>query len=217
MDLRHPLRSLVPSLDWAVLEVLVATHSSLGASQIARLAARGTRAGHAPILDRLVAHGIVDAEPGNQGFLYRLNRDHMLAPVIVTAAGVRAELLRRLSSAVEALDPRPIHASLFGSFARGDAGEDSDIDLLLVTAHPDGLDAWDAQIERLAGDVHRWTGNRAQILAFDAERVRQLGRQEEPIVSDWVADGLVLTGEPIDRLLGSLPKLKPVAQARARR
>jgi hypothetical protein len=40
-----------------------------------------------PILDRLVRHGLVIAEPANQGFLYRLNRDHLLAPSILQAAG----------------------------------------------------------------------------------------------------------------------------------
>ena len=54
MDLSFPLRSLVPSLDSAVLEVLAGTESALSATQIAHLADRGTRQGQALVLDRLV-------------------------------------------------------------------------------------------------------------------------------------------------------------------
>jgi hypothetical protein len=87
VDLQRPLRSIVPSLDWAVLEMLSSTESGLGSSQIARLSNEGSRSGQVPILDRLVRHGLVIAEPANQGFLYRLNRDHLLAPLILQAAG----------------------------------------------------------------------------------------------------------------------------------
>ena len=65
MELQHPVCSLVPSLDWAVLEVLVATQSSLGVSQIARLSSSGSRKGHAAVLDRLVNHGLVIAQPAH--------------------------------------------------------------------------------------------------------------------------------------------------------
>ena len=96
MDLQHPLRSLIPSRDWAVLEVLAATQSGLGASRIAQLSAEGSRTGQVTILDRLVEHGLVIAEPANHGFTYRLNRDHLLAAAVLSAAGVRAALLTRL-------------------------------------------------------------------------------------------------------------------------
>ncbi len=147
MDLRHPLRSLVPSLDWAVLEVLAGTESGLGASQIARLSYDGSRSGQAPILDRLVRQGLVIAEPANQGFLYRLNRDHLLAPAILHTAGIRGRLLELLGERVRQLTPMPLHASVFGSFARGEAGEESDIDLLLIAATDQDVREWESAIE----------------------------------------------------------------------
>jgi predicted nucleotidyltransferase len=38
----------------------------------------------------------------------------------------------RLEEVAQALDPHPSHVSVFGSFARREAGPDSDIDLLVV-------------------------------------------------------------------------------------
>ena len=53
------------------------------------------------------------------------------------AAQVDDELLQRMTTAlVEAADPEQV--ILFGSHARGDAGPDSDVDLIVVEAEPFG-------------------------------------------------------------------------------
>jgi predicted nucleotidyltransferase len=67
-----------------------------------------------------------------------------------------AELLRRL---VPAYQPERVY--LFGSRARGEAGPDSDYDLLLVV--PDDASA-DRQRSRLAYEVLRGTGVAADVL-----------------------------------------------------
>jgi predicted nucleotidyltransferase len=202
MDLQHPLRSLVPSRDWAVLEVLAATQSGLGASQIARLSHAGSRSGQATILDRLVEQGLVIAEPAPLGFLYRLNRDHLLAPAVLQAAGLRSVLLERLREAVEQLSPGPVHASVFGSFARGEANDDSDIDILLIARSDQDVADWNTQIDQLDERVQLWTGNRCSCMSFSVERALQLVKQKEPIVDGWVNDGLILIGDPVQDILG---------------
>lgn len=191
----------MPSLDWAVLEVLAGTQSGLGASQIARLSARGTRAGQAAVLDRLVAHGIVEAEPANQGYLYRLNRDHLVAPAILQVATLRSELLRRIAAGIASLDPAPVHASVFGSFARGEAGETSEIDILVIASEELDIDDWDSTIEQLGSDVRRWTGNRCQFLTVSVARARELAQAHEAIVANWLEDELRLAGEPLSSIV----------------
>lgn len=201
MDLQHPLRSLIPSRDWAVLEVLAATQSGLGASRIAQLSAEGSRTGQVTILDRLVEHGLVIAEPANHGFTYRLNRDHLLAAAVLSAAGVRATLLTRLKEEVARLNPAPVHASVFGSFARGEADIKSDIDLLLLAEDEQGLHRWEPQVDRFQTLVQRWTGNRCSCLMFSVHRARRLAATDEPIVDNWRTDGLLLLGDPLDQVL----------------
>ena len=73
VDLTSPLRTLAPSLESAVLEVLAGTESGLSATAIARLAPRGSRQGQYTVLTRLVDHGLVLADPSSTGALYRLN------------------------------------------------------------------------------------------------------------------------------------------------
>src|SRR5664279_3861208 len=124
VDLTSPLRTLAPSLESAILEVLAGTESALSASTIARLSRRGTRQGQWTVLTRLVGHGLVLADPSSTGSLYRLNREHVLAPAVLSAVAARQEVLRRLTAAVANLGP-VASAAVYGSFARREAEEDS--------------------------------------------------------------------------------------------
>lgn len=206
MDLTSPLRTLIPSLDSAVLEVLAGTSSGLSATQIARLSDRGTRGGQHAVLNRLVEHGVVIAEPANTGFLYRLNRDHLLAPSILAAVSANAELFSRLALACQNLTPVPIHASVFGSYARAQATPTSDIDLMLVI--DDGVDQhgehWTAQVEDLEDRVLRWTGNRLETLVLSVGRLREVVQAGEPLVETWSADARTLLGPRPHDLIASV-------------
>lgn len=211
MDLSSPLRSLAPGLDSAVLEVLAGTESGLGASRIARLAPRGSRAGQLPVLNRLVHHGLVLAEPANQGYLYRLNREHVLAGPVLAAATARVTIIERLTAAVQQLQPAPVHASLFGSFARGEAGPESDIDLLVITPDASLGEEWDEQLHALGDRVEAWTGNRLEHVVLSRDRLGAVVRAREPVVDSWLEESLTLQGETLDTLVSGL------SSARARR
>jgi hypothetical protein len=188
-----------------VLEVLARTESGLSASKIARLSSRGTRAGQLPVLNRLVEHGLVSADPANTGFLYRLNREHVLAPAVLAAATARQEILGRLTASILGLLPVPVHACVFGSFARGEAGVHSDLDLLLMT--DDDLDthdpAWTGQVQGLGEQVLAWTGNRVETLTFTRSRLSEVIAHDEPIVASWLADSLPVHGPSIETLVAS--------------
>ena len=214
MDLKHPLRTLVPSLDWAVLDVLASTQSSLGVTQIGRLSSAGSRMGHVAVLARLVEHGLVVAEIANHGSLYRFNREHILAPAVLLALGLRAELLERLADEAGQLVPAPVHASVFGSFARGQAGTDSDIDVLLLAQSDADAEAWEPRIEQFENRVRRWTGNRCRCLVFTVARARELARDGEPIVVNWMTDGVPLGGPPLAALLDARGRRSNVSRQR---
>lgn len=196
MDLAAPLRSLIPSLDSAVLEVLAGTASGLSATQIARLSSRGTRAGQHAVLNRLVEHGLVLAEPSNTGSLYSLNREHLLAPAVLAAMNAGEEFFSLLTRRCESLAPLPAHVSVFGSHARAEATASSDIDLMvIVDDEVDIHDArWSDQVEDLEDQVLRWTGNRLETLVLSMTRFRAVVRAGEPLVATWAADARTVVG-----------------------
>jgi predicted nucleotidyltransferase len=203
VDLTSPLRSLIPSLDSAVLEVLAGTESGLSASQIARLSARGTRAGQGVVLDRLVQHGLVIAERANTGYLYRLNRAHVLSPAVLGAVGARQEILDRLRTATAALDPMPVSVALYGSFARRQAGPGSDVDLLLVLdeAFDRHADRWQAQLDGLEQQVLAWTGNGLEVLQLSTRQLADAVAAREPLMQSLLDEAVTLQGRDVADLL----------------
>jgi predicted nucleotidyltransferase len=134
MDLSDPTRALTSSLDGAVLAALAVAGKPMTVSQVAAQAARGSEIGIRRCLGRLVEQGIVRATWMGRNQVHELNRDHIAAPVALLLAGLRGELWSRLRAEVGGWRPRPLSACVFGSAARGDGDEGSDIDLLLV--HP---------------------------------------------------------------------------------
>jgi predicted nucleotidyltransferase len=155
------------------------------------------------VLERLAEHGLVLAEPTNNGHMYRLNRDHVLAQPLLQATNARREALDRLTAAVRGLHPPPLHVSVFGSFARHEGTERSDIDLLIVTAdEADGSDEqWQEQMRELEDRVLSWTGNRLEVLVLSRDHLRAVAEAGEPILDSLRSQALTLHGPDISSLL----------------
>lgn len=203
MNLSNPVGSLIPSMDGVVLGVLAGTHSALGPTRIHELSHRGSRAGVSLALGRLVDQGLVLAEPTNYGHTYRLNRDHVLAPAALAAAEARDEFLQRLTAACHSLYPAPLSAALYGSVARRESDDASDIDLLVVV--DDTLDRhapeWTDQTDELTRRVHAWTGNRLEPIVVDANHLAGLAIAGDPLTLSLREDAVTLVGRDLRDLL----------------
>lgn len=203
MDLTHPVRAMVPTLDGPVMEVLARTTRPLTGREVHRLAGVGSASGTRLALGRLVTQGLVHAEDRSSGTFYRANRDHLAWPAVQQLAGLRTALLDRLKGEVRLWKPRPVHASLFGSAARGDGGAESDIDILLV--RPDGIaedeSPWADQVDNLRRQVRAWTGNACQAFEVDLPRLEHYRRVGDPLITAFNRDGITLTGPDVRSLL----------------
>jgi predicted nucleotidyltransferase len=134
MDLSDPTRAVTATLDGAVLVVLATAGKPLTVGQVAQHAVRGSEIGIRRSLARLVEQGIVRATLMGRNQVHELNRDHIAASVATALADLRPQLWQRFRDDLGRWKPRPLYACIFGSAARGDGNESSDIDLLLV--HP---------------------------------------------------------------------------------
>jgi len=207
VDLSFPLATIAPTLDAGVLQVLAATTAGCTAAEVHRRLGRGSDEGVRKVLARLVVQGVVLVETPARYPIYRLNREHLAAPHIEALSKVRGELVGLIRSEVADWEVEPIHAGLFGSFARGTADAESDIDVLLVRpeALVDGDDvAWLEQVGRLDQHISAWTGNAAQIIDLTPATLSQMARDADPLVDSWRADDIVLQGESILDLLRRL-------------
>ena len=203
MDLAMPLAVVTPTLDAAVLHALAATTARASGAQVHRMAGTGSPDGVRRVLTRLAAQGIVLAEEHPNATLYLLNRDHVAADAVVALTRLRTTIIDRITDALSHWSPEPVHASLFGSFARGEATTASDIDIVVVIG-PAGAadqDARAAQIDQLTADVLRWTGNRGHIVDPTPDILTAMIAAEDPLLASWRADHIHLMGTRLLDLL----------------
>ena len=204
MDLSEPGRGLAGGLTMPILRALAGRSSPATASQLTRVAEVGTEAGVRRALQRLAAHGVCLSEDVGGRVVYTLNYDHLLYDAVSALLDADRELPQRLRSALTAWDPPPVSAVLFGSAARRDGDEESDVDLLLVRP-PLRTEArkreWVRQVHELRAAVRSWTGNRLQVLDWSSLVLRRHERSNEPLVEALVDEGIWVAGSRLASLL----------------
>ncbi len=207
MDVSHPIRAAIPSLDGPVLEVVAGTTVALTARKIHRLCTTGSYSGVRKVLLRLVRQGILIADERGNATYFSANRDHLAWPAIESLARLRPALLAWLRERFEGWMVPAVHASLFGSTARGDGDEQSDIDVLAV--RPDELDStaeerWQVQLDALREGVRATTGNRCQVFEVTASGLREHVKARDPLITEWRRDAVHLAGADLGPLLRTL-------------
>lgn len=189
MDVSMPITTVVPSLDGPVLAALASTTTPMGLAEVHSRAGRGSKSGVRSVLLRMIEEGLVLEVPGG----HLLNRDHLASHAIELLATLHGELAGRIRSVVEDWPTPPALVGIFGSAARRDGDDTSDIDVLVVSDDPD----LDDRVDELAEQIHRWTGNRAQVVGRSTSEISRLRRAKEPILSEWARDLLVIFGRRI--------------------
>jgi predicted nucleotidyltransferase len=186
MDVANPISSVIPSLDGAVLSALAGTTAPLNLSTVHRLASRGSLSGTRRVLVRLVDAGVVEHVPGG----YALNRDHVAAPAITALSNLWGDVLDRIGHHVADWSRKPRLVGLFGSAARRDGDEQSDIDLVVVSEATDAAE----RAADLAAQVERWTGNPTRVVTVSSKGLRRMRRARERILVEWERDLVVIEG-----------------------
>lgn len=203
MNVATPYRAVLPTVEGDILFQLARTTKPRTGRELARLSSR-SEAGVRRRLERLVEQGLVTVEATPAGRLYTLNREHLAAPIVEQIAGLRLALFERLRERISSWRIPAVHASVFGSAARGEGDARSDIDIFVV--RPRGVDpeeeAWRQQLDDLADCTYRWTGNHAGLSEVGEEDLPRLRRERPPVVEDLLAGAIHLAGDEAHRLLG---------------
>jgi predicted nucleotidyltransferase len=196
VNVSHPLDLVAHGIDGRILEVLCGAEAAFTGRQVHALLGHGSAAGVQLGLNRLSHQGIITAEPAGRAILYRLNGSHLAAPYIRGLVDLRRELLGRLRSEFEGWDPPPLAAYLFGSTARRDSADDSDIDICVVRPLDVDADApaWRNQVDRLSRMVTAWTGNEARVVEFSEDEVRSTAGHD-PLLASIRGEGIQLAGD----------------------
>jgi predicted nucleotidyltransferase len=202
VDYVHPVQAVIPGAQGRVLAVLAQTTAELNLSTLARLAdvsvAQASR-----VMPGLVDLGLVERRETPPSSQFRLIRENVAAQAIIDLARSRDTALDRIGAAAAALRFPPVSVIVFGSFARGEADEHSDVDAIVV--RPDEVDedddAWATAIERWRSDAQAITGNRIEILEVARHEAGAKLAGRAPLWRDVLRDGVVVYGLTIDELM----------------
>src|SRR5262249_19408370 len=145
------------------------------------------------------------ADAAGIALLHLYNREHLAAPAVELLADIPSELRRRLRDEIAGWEIAPVHASLFGSAARGDGDTRSDIDIVIVRPADVAEDdpGWRDQLNRLSDRVNVWTGNHAALSEISAADARRLRRERPPVVQELHRDAITLAGPAPAELFGT--------------
>lgn len=203
VDFRRPVEAVIPGVQGRILAVLAETTAELNLRTVARLA-RVSPAQASRVLPDLVRLGLVERQEVPPSALFSLVDDNIASRAVRALSRARDAVLEELGAVAGTLDPVPASVIVFGSFARGEADEASDIDVVFVRPPDVGEedDRWAAAVEEWRTAVRRLTGNRVQVLEVDHSDVSRRLRSTKPLWVDVMRDGIAVYGAPIEDLRG---------------
>jgi predicted nucleotidyltransferase len=205
MDHARPLAALFPGARGAVLDVLTRVQRGMTIRQLADRAgvSHPQAARHIRDFELL---GIVSRELVGRSHRITLT-ETMAAELLRRLTQLRTAVLHEMRTAASTLDPLPVSMVVFGSFARGDDGAASDIDVLVVIddAVPDGR--IDASLARWCDHIARLTGNPVTEIVV---RRSELDTLDPALRVSIERDGVPIAGDPLPDARG----LRVVAEDR---
>jgi predicted nucleotidyltransferase len=201
VDFRRPVEAVIPGVQGRILAVLAETTADLNLRTVARLASVSP-AQASRVLPDLVRLGLVERQEAPPSALFSLVDDNIASRAVRALSRARGAVLEELAAIAGTLDPVPASVIVFGSFARGEADESSDLDVVFVRPPDVGEedDRWAAAVEEWRTAIRRLTGNRVQILEVDHRDISRRLRSTKPLWVDVMRDGITVYGAPIEDL-----------------
>lgn len=191
MKLQNPFTAICCDADAAVLLALGRAPVELTAQQVFGLAAGPSLSSVRRSLERLARGGVINERVLGQARGYSLNQQHLLARPIQDIAHATEELYSRIAQSLDAWPVSVAGCVLFGSAARGEMGDSSDIDLLILVANESAAVQVENGVYELSQQVEAWTGVPANVVVWTAD-------QDHPgaILDNIVDEGKTIYGDP---------------------
>lgn len=200
MNLAEPADLVMPHATAALLRVLVRAEASFSIRQLARLAeVSAPRA--VEIVNRASERGLILVEQAGRSRMCRFNREHLAANAIIDLVTMRERILLALESEITSWSIQPLHASLFGSAARGDGGTESDIDVLVIRPEEAVENIWDEQKYASGLRLMAKIGNSVSWFDISVAELKSASDASEPILSEWKSESVRLFGPLLPDLL----------------
>lgn len=201
MNFVRPVEVLMPGVQGRVLAVLAETTAELNLRTVAQLAGV-SQAQASRVLPGLVTAGVVERREVPPSSLFRLVPEHVASRALLALARSSDVVFDEIGRLAAALPLPPVSVIVFGSFARREADDHSDIDIIVV--RPPEVDeddtSWSDTQETWRSDIRRLTGNRVEVLEVGADEAAKKVGGRSQLWSDIRLDGRVVHGLSINKL-----------------
>jgi hypothetical protein len=204
VDWENPLRSIAATVDADVLKALAGTHEPVTGNQLAHLAGRSYAQVYA-VCGRLVDDGMVRRVRYGRTNTYRLNRDHVLSPIIDRMLAAPARVESEIRQAGLAWMPAAEAIALAGPAARRAVAPGAAVDIVVVRgdrADP-GDPAWRTQVGELVRRVEEMSGNPVQLIETSGMGLRAAIRDNQPGSGSLRQGVRTIVGVDLRRIMAS--------------
>lgn len=201
MDFVRPIEAVIPGAQGRILAVLVETTAPLNLRTLARLAgvspAQASR-----VMPGLVDLGLVERYEVPPSSQFLLARSNVAAQAVIELARSRETAAERVGLAAASMATPPESVIVFGSFARGEAGGESDIDAVVV--RPDSIDGdddeWATALETWRGEARAITGNAVEVVEVSLSEASSKVRGRTEFWRNVRRDGVSVYGLSLDQI-----------------
>lgn len=192
MRLQNPFAVLsTTGIDSQVLAVLTRSERFLTVTEIHQLLPEGgSHQGVRLSVQRLSTQGIVLEQRIGRSLSYQFNRQHLLAEAVLAISRAKHTLITEIKKTIDSWAVQPLAVFLFGSAARNEMTNQSDIDLFFALETKD-VDSAQNLIHELTQQLALITGNDVRPLVYAESEI-----SETEIFRQILSDGIHISGEP---------------------
>ncbi len=201
MDFQQPVAALIPGAHGKLLGVLASITGELSIRTLARLA-EVSPAQASRVLPELERQGFVERRQVPPAALFRLTPGHLATGLLRDFANARQRAIGEIGELAQRIDPPAVSVMLFGSFARGTADAESDIDIMLI--RPDTVDEdagpWGASVEDFRRSIESLSGNSVDLIEVTESRAAEALTTGKSLWQAIAREGITVCGADVASL-----------------
>lgn len=187
-----------------ILRFLVKSQSQSNGREIAKNVGLSHVKAHTALKD-LTRQGVVNMRSAGSSLVYWLNEDHFLVREIIRPAFEKEEgLVEYLCRLIlkEISSPRPLSIILFGSFAKGNASADSDIDVVIIYPRSKNKAVISRELSEAEKKITSFFGNHLSCVPLLADEFRKKLKAKDAFIHEIIRGGKIIYGKSITDLTG---------------
>ena len=187
-----------------ILRFLVQSQSQSNGREIAKNVGLSHVKAHTALKD-LTRQGVVNMRSAGSSLVYWLNEEHFLVKEIIRPAFEKEEgLFEYISRLIlkEISLPKPSSMILFGSFAKGNASADSDIDVVIIYPRSKNKTVISKELSEAEKKITSFFGNRLSSVPLLIDEFQKRLKTKDAFIHEIIRSGKVIYGRSITELTG---------------